>query len=153
MDSPRPLRLYGADSDKEALEWDWVEGQLKAAGTYWVVPRSEGHPHPRPVWGLWRDQQLLLSIGTPANGRALAGDPRLTVHLDSGTDVVIVEGSMSGSSGDAAVIAEYESKYDYRYDIGTYGPLSVVSPTRVLSWRSQGWAGREGFSHTGRWTF
>jgi hypothetical protein len=38
------------------------------------------------------DQRLLLSIGTPSTLRALLADPRVTVHLDSGTDVVMIEG-------------------------------------------------------------
>ena len=153
MSRTDPLRLYGAESDKAALEWDWVDGQLKAAGTYWVVPRSAGHPHPRPVWGVWRDQRLFLSIGTPANGRDLAADSRVTVHLDSGTDVVILEGSVVDASQDTQVLAEYDSKYEWSYDLATYGALTVVAPARILAWRSQGWAGREGFHYTGRWTF
>jgi hypothetical protein len=147
------LRLYGHDSDSEELGWDWVEDQLRGAGTYWVVPLSEGHPHPRPVWGVWRHDRLNLSIGTPANSRSLAADPSVTVHLDSGTDVVIVEGTVQGSTEDAAVVADYDSKYDYRYDLATYGALTVVRPMRVLAWRSAGWAGREGFRQTGRWSF
>lgn len=150
--SDRPLRLYGADSDKEPLDWDWVDAELRAAGTYWVVPRSPGHPHPRPVWGVWLKSRLFLSIGTPANTRDLAGDPRVTVHLDSGTDVVIVEGSVSGSSREADVVDSYNAKYDYRYDLDAFGPLTVVSPARILAWRSLGWAGRDGFGSTGRWT-
>lgn len=153
MTRPEPLRLYGAESDKQALEWAWVDDQLRAAGTYWVVPRSPGHPHPRPVWGVWREGLLFLSIGTPANRRDLAADPRVTVHLDSGTDVVLLEGSVSGESEDAEVIAEYDSKYEYRYDLDTFGALTVVSPGRILAWRSAGWAGREGFDRTGRWSF
>ena len=153
MPQPDRLRLYGTESDTDALDWEWVDAQLQAAGTYWVVPRSSGHPHPRPVWGVWQAGALFLSIGTPANNRDLASDPRLTVHLDSGTEVVILEGSVSGSSREAHVVTAYNSKYDYDYDLDTFGPLTVVSPTRVLSWRSQGWAGREGFHATGRWTF
>ena len=153
MSRSETLRLYGAESDKEALGWEWVDAALREAGTYWVVPRSPGHPHPRPVWGVWRSEVLYLSIGTPANRRDLAADPRVTVHLDSGTDVVVLEGSVSGSSSDEAVVAAYDSKYEYSYDVTTFGALTVVSPERILAWRSQGWAGREGFATTGRWSF
>jgi hypothetical protein len=31
-----------------------------------MVPRTPGHPHPRPVWGIWSQQRLHLSIGSPA---------------------------------------------------------------------------------------
>jgi hypothetical protein len=28
-----------------------------------------------------------------------------------------------------------------------------VAPLKVVAWRSAGWAGREGFQHTGKWRF
>lgn len=147
------LRLYGQPSDKPALEWAWVDAQLSAAGTYWVTARAPGHPHPRPVWGAWRDGNLYLSIGTPLTTAALAADPRVTVHLDSGTDVVIVEGRRTGMSADPDVIADYDRKYDWTYDAATYGPLSCVAPKTILAWRTSGWAGRDSFQQTGRWRF
>jgi hypothetical protein len=147
------LRLYGQVSDVPALEWEWVDGELEAAGTYWVTARTPGHPHPRPVWGVWREGRLHLSIGTPATARVLADDPLVTVHLDSGTDVVIVEGRATGPVSDPEVMAAYDRKYDWSYDTGTYGPLTSVTPETVLAWRTAGWAGRESFRQTGRWRF
>lgn len=90
------LRLFGQVSDKPMPDWSWITQQLESAGTYWVTARTAGHPHPRPVWGVWKDPHLLLSIGTPSTLRALLADPRLTAHLDSGTDVVIIEGRRMG---------------------------------------------------------
>jgi hypothetical protein len=34
------LHLYGQLSATPRLDWDWVDAQLKAAGTYWVVART-----------------------------------------------------------------------------------------------------------------
>ena len=147
------LRLYGRPSDTPGLDWAWVEDQLKAAGTYWVIARTEGHPHPRPVWGVWEDDHFYLSIGTPVTLRTLALDPVVTVHLDSGTDVVIVEGHASGQASGADIVAAYNRKYDWNYDLGEYGPLQRVDPDAVLAWRAAGWAGRESFQQTGRWRF
>ena len=84
------LRMYGVVSDLDPVPWEWVEAQLTDAPTYWVVPA--GHPHPRPVWGVWVDGELHLSIGSLVVSRALRDDPAVAVHLDSGVDVVIVEG-------------------------------------------------------------
>jgi len=147
------LRLYGHPSDKSLLDWAWVVAQLETAGTYWVIPRTMGHPHPRPVWGVWRNDRLYLSIGTPTTRRALAVDPAMTVHLDSGTDVVIVEGTAAGQVTEPDVIAPYDKKYDWKYHPTEYGPLQCVQPGVVLAWRAAGWAGRESFQQTGRWTF
>jgi hypothetical protein len=148
------LRLYGSPSDQQPLAWSWVDEQLTAAGTYWVVARTRGHPHPRPVWGIWHRQRLHLSVGSPTLLHAVRQEPAVTVHLASGTDVVIVEGMTSGSPPTPPELVElYDRKYDWEYEVAHYGDLVVVEPTRVLAWRSGGWAGRDGFQTTGCWVF
>ena len=143
--------MYGSVSDQPSLEWSWVQAQLDTAGTYWVVARA-AHPHPRPVWGVWDQRVLFLSIGSPTIARQLESDPTITVHLDSGTDVVIIEGRVSGSTVEPSVIERYNAKYDWDYDVAEYGPLTSISPATVMAWRSADWAGRGGFQSTGRWT-
>jgi len=149
----KPALFYGDQADHELLDWWWVESELRRAGTYWVVARHGGHPHPRPVWGIWHEDELCLSIGSPTLQRALADDQVITVHLESGTDVVIVEGRVDGSSTDADVIAAYNLKYDWSYDVAQYGPLAVATPSKVLAWQAAGWAGRESFQRSGTWKF
>jgi hypothetical protein len=154
----RVLRMYGQPSEHPPLDWEWVQGQLESAPTYWVlsgaIPRPSGYPHPRPVWGLWLDDSLHLSIGSPVIRNALAADARVTVHLDSGTDVVVVEGNvMPASSTSDVVLAAYDTKYDWQYDAAQYGPIRRVSPQTVMAWRTAGWAGRESFRETGSWAF
>jgi hypothetical protein len=155
--SSRPLRLYTRPSDHDPLEWGWVNDQLRAAGTYWVVPAAlpgpRWPPHPRPVWGIWNERRLVLSIGSPVIRRLVEKDAPVTIHLESGTDVVIVEGVVAGPTDHADMITAYDAKYDWSYDVAEYGPLTVVVPTAVLAWRTAGWAGRDSFQQTGRWTF
>lgn len=153
MTSPRAIRFYGQVSEHAALEWEWVDGQLRRAGTYWVTARTTGYPHPRPVWGVWQSGQLFLSIGTPVTREALAVDPKVTVHLESGTEVVIVEGRATGPSDDAEILERYDEKYDWSYDLSQYGALTRISPETVLAWRTAGWAGRDSFQQSGRWDF
>lgn len=147
------MRMYGQTSDLAPLDWSWVSEQLGRSGTYWVVPRSDEHPHPRPVWGVWLDLTLRLSIGSPVLARSMVADPVVTVHLDSGTDVVILEGQMVGTNRSLEAVAAYDVKYDWSYDIDEYGPFTAVAPETVIAWRSAGWAGRDGFQQGGRWTF
>jgi hypothetical protein len=139
------LILYGETSDAAPLDWPWVDAQLAAAGCYWVVAHGAGHPHPRPVWGVWIDEALHLSIGSPVIARLLHDDPHVAVHLDSGTDVVIVEGTVVERSDDAGLLRAYNEKYDWAYTVEEYGPLTTIAPATVLAWRSAGWAGRAGF--------
>ena len=152
--APEPLRLYGATAEQPALEWAWVDKQLTAAGTYWVMAPSAGHPHPRPVWGVWTGAELVLSVGSPVLVASLAADPRCTVHLDSGTDVVLLEGTARrGDEPTAAHLDAYNRKYDWQYVVGEYGPFTHVTPSAAMAWRSAGWAGRDGFQTVGRWSF
>jgi hypothetical protein len=106
------------------------------------------------VWGLWDAEQLYLSIGSLTLLRAIREEPDVTIHLDSGTDVVIVEGIVTpNASTMPGLIQAYDQKYDWRYQVSPYGELRRVVPRRVLAWRTAGWAGRDSFQTTGSWTF
>ncbi|MGD9702578.1 MAG: hypothetical protein AB7Q42_07400 [Acidimicrobiia bacterium] len=149
-----PLRMYGSVSDAAPVEWEWVDEQLASAGTYWVVAHSPDHPHPRPVWGVWLDGSLLLSVGSPLVLRQLGADHRTTVHLDSGTDVVVVEGTCTGAAPAARLgrfLEAYDAKYTWTYTVEEYGPPTVVEPSTIMAWRSAGWAGRDGFQQVAKW--
>ena len=148
-----PLSFYGSPSGCPAVEWSWVDRQLGDAGTYWIVPRSDDAPHPRPVWGVWDHRSLLLSIGSQVIARELRAEQLATVHLDSGTDVVIVEGHVDGQCAEVEALAAYDAKYDWNYTVDEYGPLTVLRPTLVMAWRSGGFAGRDGFQAASRFRF
>jgi hypothetical protein len=152
---PREERLlmYGSHADVGDLGWEWVEDQLVKAGAYWIVTPSAEHPHPRPVWGIWNQNKLFLSIGSPRLKANAQADARVTVHLDSVNDVVIVEGRVAGSSSDTHLLDDYNAKYDWDYVVNEHGPLTIVDPAKVIAWRTDGWAGRDGFRATGRWSF
>ncbi len=151
----RPLRLYREVSERPGVEWPWVDDQLRAAGTYWVAAPAPGgaRPHPRPVWGVWLDDHLHLSVGSPTLAGQLAPGTGVAVHLDSGTDVVIVEGDVVGPSGGPDAVAAYDTKYDWSYDVAAYGAFTLIRPATVLAWRAGGWAGRDSFQTTSRWDF
>ena len=145
--------MYGQPSELPPLAWSWVEAELARAGSYWVTARGARHPHPRPVWGVWGQGQLHLSIGSPVVSRLLDDDAAVSVHLSSDVDVVIVEGHVAGFAESSALYEAYNDKYDWDYTIEEYGPMTTVTPGKVLAWRSTGWAGRDGFQQTGRWRF
>jgi hypothetical protein len=78
------------------LPWSWAVERLAAERNYWIVTsRRDGFPQARPVWGVWRDEGLYLSVGHGGLQRTAArGTPAMpvTVHVDSAVDVVILEG-------------------------------------------------------------
>ena len=93
------------------LPWSWAGERLAAAHNYWIATIG---PHASPVWGLWRDESFLFSCGARSRkARDLARDPRLVVHLESGDEVVIVEGVAAPVAATEADVEEYERKYAY----------------------------------------
>jgi hypothetical protein len=86
---------YGVpETDEGVLDWSWAVERLEPALTYWFsTTRPDGRPHAMPAWGVWLDDALYFE-GSPATRRArnLAENPGLVVHLESGDEVVILEG-------------------------------------------------------------
>ena len=59
--------------------------------------------------------------------------------------MVVVDGRVADCSVvDPVVLAAYDAKYDWSYDVGQYGPLTAIAPDRIHSWHAAGWGGRDG---------
>src|SRR2546429_416168 len=91
--------MWGRDCAAPAILWSDVEARLVASEEYWLVSvRADGTPTPRPVWGVWLDERLLLSVGSTSHWRGIGAHPEVTVHLGDALSVVIVEGRASKAS-------------------------------------------------------
>lgn len=94
----RPAIPYGLRAADEGiiLPWRRVQERMTASYIYWITTAGGRGPHAVPVWGVWLDDALYFSNGpTTRTGRNLAADARVSVHLESGEDVVIVEGAVT----------------------------------------------------------
>ena len=93
---PSAPTVYGfSRATGPLLEWRDVEARLRDAHTYWLATtRPDGRPHTTPLWGVWVDGALYVS-GFPAAtwARNLAANPACSAHLESGKEVVILEGT------------------------------------------------------------
>jgi Pyridoxamine 5'-phosphate oxidase len=117
------------------LPFSWAAERLSNAHNYWVVTSG---PAASPVWALWREGALVFSCGPRSRkARAIARDPRVVVHLESGDEVVIVEGEAEAISTDDSIVDEYERKYAFRADKGE--GWYRVAPRRVLAWTEAGY--------------
>lgn len=155
----RPLlpKDYGVpDSDEGVLPWSWAVERLERAANYWFsTTRPDGRPHAMPAWAVWLDGSIYFD-GSPETrrGRNLAQNPAIVIHLDSGDEVVVLEGEahLTGKPERelaerlaAALGAKYGPKYVPEPDTWDQGGLYRLHlkvafgwsefPTTMTRWR------------------
>jgi hypothetical protein len=121
-----------------ALPWDWARGRLESAADYWLttVDRS-ARPSTRPVWGIWSERRLLLSVGSTTHWRNLDANPNVGVTLGDAGEVVILEGTAAVEDDHDALrrfIDAYNPKYGWNFTLETVGGVVAITPTVVLGW-------------------
>lgn len=106
-------------TEGEILPWSWAEERLREARNYWVVTvRPDGRPHAMPVWGAWVDGAFYFGTGGDSRkGRNIAADPRAVVHLESGDEVVVLEGVMTEVTN-ADDIRRFDEAFNPKYGFG-----------------------------------
>lgn len=99
------------------LAWSHAEQRLEQAHSYWLATTSpDGRPHVTPLWGVWVEGALYFD-GHPHTrwARNIAVNPAVCVHLESGNDVVILDGMAEDITTDEAlgqrIIAAWMAKY------------------------------------------
>ncbi len=97
----------------EPIQWSWVVERMTGARNYWIaVPHADGSPRVSPVWGIWRDGAFhFFTDANSLKARAIRRDSRAVVHLESGDDVVIMEGTFEPAAAGPDLVSAYESKY------------------------------------------
>jgi Pyridoxamine 5'-phosphate oxidase len=139
---------YGVPETADGMvPWSWAVDQLTNARNYWFCTiRPDGRPHAMPAWAVWVDDSLYFD-GSPETrrGRNLARNPAITVHLESGDHVVVLEGEAlepGKPSPELAqrLVAAFEAKYaashDYHPAPDTWdqGGLWRLQPRVAFGW-------------------
>lgn len=141
-DRPRMPSSYGVDPSAtgDMLAWDAVTDKLAASRNYWIVTTGgDGRPHAVPVWGVWLDGTLLFATDTASRkGRNIRRDGRVAVHLESGDDVVTLQGAAEVER-DRDVLDRFADAYDAKYRLRPAvddpgAPVYRVRPTVALAW-------------------
>lgn len=138
---------YGIPKDKKGLlPWSHVAERMTAAQHYWIGTTGlDGQPHATPVDGLWLEDRLYFG-GSPQTRRHrnLVANPAVCVHLESGSDVVILRGEaqeLRPLAHDLAVrLAEASVKkygYGFKPEELEAGGAAVFRfrPRVVLAWK------------------
>ena len=142
---PQPSRPvipgYGVRRTKKGmLSWEYVIGRLTGSRDYWVgTAGATGAPHAVPVWGVWMDDRLYFGGGTEVRwARNVRANPRVAVHIGSGDEPVMVEGTVvltdEQSDDTERVMDAYEVKYGFRHP----PPFWRLTPRRVFAWTDLG---------------
>ena len=130
---------YGIPTDlKGTLDWSFVEERMKSSRNYWIgTTGPAGKPHVVPVWGVWLDGKLCCGGGPDTRwSRNLASDPRVVIHLESGDEAVIMEGTVEDrvTSADDPRLTTVDDAYEVKYKM-RHGPsIWVLRPHVVFAW-------------------
>ena len=157
---PRPGRPgfpkgYGISSKEEGLlSWSWLSERMGKARNYWVgTTRPDGRPHSMPVWGVWVDEALYFGTGSDTRkAHNLAENPAMLIHLESGDEVVILEG-VAQVAEEAAVLSLVDDAYEAKYK------MRAVSENKNAVWYTLkprialGWTEKEFPANATRWVF
>jgi hypothetical protein len=120
---------------------------MSAARHYWlctVTPASPAspasRPHATPVDGHWFDDRLYFG-GSPQTRwtRNLGANPAVCVHLESGVDVVMLQGAAHMMMPEQAFVerlaADSMQKYGYAPALELYlSGIYEFRPTTVFAW-------------------
>ena len=138
---PAVPATYGLKPRKEYLPFSHAEERLAKSRNYWIcTARPDGRPHSIPVWGFWIDGVLYFGTARASRkARNLTQNAAVSVHLESGDDVVILEGrAIEVDPSDKAVFkkvnAASRTKYTMPLVVMPETVLYSVRPNRVLAW-------------------
>ncbi|GAC1471000.1 MAG: pyridoxamine 5'-phosphate oxidase family protein [Chloroflexota bacterium] len=142
-----------ARSTAAMLPWSHAARRLEQAQNYWLASvRPDGRPHVTPLWGVWFDHVLFFD-GAPATrwARNIAANPWVSLHLESGDDVVILEGLVDDvvTDTDVAVriVAAWETKYGRLHPDPAGSGVFRLRPRTARAWSDSS------LKDGTRWTF
>jgi hypothetical protein len=134
------------DKPVSYLTWDWAAAQLTESKHYWLCSvRPNGKPHVVPRWGVFLDEKFYYD-GSPEtrHSRNIQSNPNVSLHLESGTQAIILEGIAEPAGKPSAEFGrrlsrEFKKKYsDLGYapepDSWNAGGLFVFTPRQCIAW-------------------
>lgn len=142
---PQIPPIYGIPKhNKGLLDWSHVQKRMTEARVYWIATASpNGKPHATPVDGLWVEDALYFGgDSNTKRNRQLEANPAVSVHLESGSDVVILEGEATRAPLDPALAQKLadasNAKYGYGFTAESFtqlGTYYVLRPRKAFAWK------------------
>ena len=127
---------YGISQEKSGLvSWEDVNNWMNQSQNYWINTIRENSPHSRPIWGIWYKNIFYFGGGSKTrNAKNLLKNHNISVHTESGENVVIIEGYAERFSDEDLhqVLGEL---YEKRYKMFHPPPFWRVIPKKVFAWQ------------------
>jgi hypothetical protein len=129
---------YGISTKRKGLlEWEVVEKGMLAARNYWLATsRTDGRPHSTPVWGLWHSSVFYFGMDKKSQkAENIANNSAIVVHLESGDEVVILEG-VAEQIKDKNLLQQLDELYRKKYDVPLLGeaPIFALEAEKIFAW-------------------
>jgi hypothetical protein len=135
---------YGLPRDDAGLlTWAVVEQRLIESKHYWLATvRPDGRPHVVPRWGVWVDGRFYYD-GSPMtrHARNAEANPATSLHLESGSEAVILDGLSVATRADSDGLGERLAAAFAKYHRDGYAP-------RADAWSGDGGGGLRCFTPT-----
>lgn len=142
---------------KGLLSWRWAFERIEAERNYWLVTaRRDGFPQARPVWGIWSEAGLLLSVGHGGVQRTALMDGvsiPASAHVDSAHNVVVIEGALDRIAPyngeqrtlattlelDPDLLADAARRYGLKYGYPPDNKLLnfIIRPQVIYGWKDE----------------
>ena len=143
---PRFPKGY-VDHPKRLLPWEEVATSLSDAKHYWVCSvRPNSRPHAIPKWAVWVNNCIYFDGSSETrHARNIAANPFVSIHLESGEKVVIVEGTAKEIKPDQTLAVAVAKAYSAKYAAMGYAPkpdtwndggLFEITPHSVIAWNN-----------------
>ncbi|HMN12141.1 MAG TPA: pyridoxamine 5'-phosphate oxidase family protein [Bellilinea sp.] len=142
----RPKMPKGYIGDPKAfVTWESTGQRLVEARNYWVCTADdESRPHVIPVWGAWVENAFYFDGSSKTKHlRNIAENPEVAIHLESGSQVLILYGRCHAVAAAEAPTEQIASQYRAKYAENGYAPeadqwnnggLYRFVPVKVITW-------------------
>ncbi len=166
---PKGYGLLPPNEGSGLLSWNWVVERMVNARNYWIVTTSpDGAPHVMPVWGLWMNRASDGQVGSQPPGavyfstardsrkaRNIDANSRMAVHLESGDEVVVLEGHAE-EVADAATLKDFVDAYLVKYQTNVEVSPEALANSPVIRLRLRkafAWTEKDYPGGATRWQF
>ncbi len=134
------------DNPTSEVPWDYVAQQLTEAKNYWLCSvYPDGRPHVIPRWAVYVDGKVYYDGSSKTrHARNILENPYISLHLESGDQVVILEGTSQQAERPSPELAQKLAQaYKTKYAVHGYAPepnqwdeggLYVFTIQQVIAW-------------------